>query len=124
MIEEFLVWLLAAYGCSSLLVALFNWLALRPFPRPGETLVYYQVLLRNSEQTIEGVVRCLMNASLLRGTPIHISFVDYGSTDDTVKITEVFERNYEFLAGATKPDAELTPITIDLRKAEEEESKT
>lgn len=123
MINDFLVWLLAAYGCSSLLVSLLARFALRSYQRAGGPLIHYQVLLHNSEQTLEGVVRRLMNDSIMSGTPIQISFVDYGSTDDTQRIKAIFERNYRYAAATTEPDKELTPITIDLRRSDEQESR-
>jgi hypothetical protein len=122
-IEDLLVWLLAAYGCSSLLVSLLDRFAIRSFERVGGPLIHYQVLLHNSEHALEGVVRRLMNASIMSGTPIRISFVDHGSTDDTLKITAIFERNYRYAAATTEPDKELTPIMIDLRWSNELESR-
>jgi hypothetical protein len=123
-IEDLVVWLLAAYGCSSLLVSLLDRFALRSFTRVsvGGPLIHYQVLLCNSEHALEGVVRRLTNASLMSGTPIQISFVDYGSNDDTLKIAAIFERNYRFAAAITEPDKEIAPITIDLRRSNGQES--
>lgn len=124
MIEEFVVWLMAAYGCSSLLVTLVNRLAVREFTSAGEPHVHYQVLLYNSEHCLEGVVRRLMNRSVRLGRPIQISFIDFGSTDDTLQITSIFERNqYGFLfAGEVRPATIDPPITIDLRRSKEQES--
>jgi hypothetical protein len=122
-IEDLLVWLLAAYGCSFLLVSLLERFASRSIERVGGPLIHYQVLLYNSEHALEGVVRRLMNASLLSGTPIRISFVDHGSTDDTPRIAAIFEQNYRYAAATTEPDKELLPITIDLRRSNEQESR-
>ncbi|MFY0543145.1 glycosyltransferase family 2 protein [Brevibacillus sp. H7] len=123
MIEELVVWMLAAYGCSSLLVTLLNRLADQAIVRAGEPHLHYEVLLYNSEHCLEGTVRRLMSRSVLQGRPIQISFVDFGSTDDTLKITTVFERKQHEFAGDGKPDTIAPPITIDLRRSKEQESR-
>lgn len=123
MIEDLLVWMLAAYGCSSLLVTLLRWFKLRPFAGVGESFVHYQVLLYNSEHSLESVVRRLMNTSVLHGTPIQISLIDYGSTDDTLKISAVLERRDFVFTADANPDTKKHPITIDLRRSEEQESR-
>jgi hypothetical protein len=114
-IEDLVVWLLAAYGCASLMVTLLSRCRFEAYVNGGEPLIHYQVLLYNSEHALEAVVRRLLFTSVLDGEPIRISFVDHGSTDDTLKIAAVFERNCSFLNGETRPDAEHT-VTIDLRK--------
>jgi len=114
MLEDILIWILAAYGCASLLATVMNRYGIREMTVPGEPLAYYQVLLFNSEQALEIEMRRLLYQSLARGCPIRISFIDHGSTDDTMKITSVFARNNEFLVGEAPRDAR--PITIDLRR--------
>ncbi|GAA4718619.1 glycosyltransferase family 2 protein [Brevibacillus fulvus] len=123
MIEEFLLWLLAAYGCASLLVALLERMARESFSTAERPFVHYEVLLFNSEQHIENVARHLIHSSRRKGVPIQISFVDYGSTDDTLKIMAVLERTQSYLTEEREPDRKLTPpITIDLRRMAEQES--
>jgi hypothetical protein len=119
--EELAVWILAAYGCSSLLVALLNKWAFRTRWPVVEPQIHYQLLVCNSEHALENVVRCLLLRSFVQGTPIRISFVDCGSTDDTLKITAVLERHLHLFADADDPAAEQ-PITIDLRRSIERES--
>jgi hypothetical protein len=124
-IEDLVVWMLAAYGCSSLLVALVNRFAVRAMMMSaGEPHLHYRVLLYNSEHSLEGVVRCLKHRSVLQGRPIHISFVDFGSTDDTLQITQIFERHpYAFACAGVEPATIDPPITIDLRRSNVQESK-
>jgi hypothetical protein len=121
-IEELVVWLLAAYGCSSLLVTLLDKWALRAQWRATQPQYHYQVLVYNSELFLESVVRRLLCRSYVQGTPIRISFVDFGSTDDTLKIAEVFERSQQMFAGDGEPTTIQSPITIDLRRSKELES--
>jgi hypothetical protein len=119
--EELVMWILAAYGCSSLLVALLHKWALRARWQGTQPQIHYQVLVGNSEHSLEYVVRRVLRHSFVQGTPIRISFIDYGSTDDTLKITEVLERNLHVFADDGEPTA-LQPITIDLRRPELRES--
>jgi hypothetical protein len=119
--EELVVWILAAYGCSSLLVALLNKWALRAQWHVAQPQIHYQVLVCNSEHSLENVVWRVLFRSFVQGTPIRISFVDYGSTDDTLKITAVLERNLRMFADDGEPTT-LQPITIDLRRSELRES--
>ncbi len=119
--EDFLVWLLAAYGCSSLLVALLNRLAFRTFVRGNEPLVHYQLLIGNSENILEGVVRRLLFRSFMQGRPIRITFEDCGSTDDTLKIAAVLKRQQAFWTDDAMPD-KGNSIMIDLRRSKGQES--
>jgi len=122
-IADLVVWMLAAYGCSSLLVAVMNRLAMRVMVAAGEPHLHYLVLLYNSEHSLEGIVRCLQHRSALQGRPIHISFVDFGSTDDTVQMTQIFERQQsDFACAGVEPVTIDPPITIDLRRSCEQES--
>jgi hypothetical protein len=114
MIEDLLILTLAAYGCASLLAALLSHYGMKMAARAGEPLPHYQVLLYNSEQTLEREVRRLIHVSLFRGEPFRISFVDFGSTDDTQKIKAVFEREYLMWPGDSLRDKPI--VTIDLRR--------
>ncbi len=113
-IEDLLVWLLASYGAVALLLPLATKWLNTPEESSYRPLIHYQILLFNSELYLEGVVRRLSMASSVRGVPICISFVDYGSTDDTLRMMKVFERETLFLI-----QPELTaqqPVVIDLRR--------
>ncbi|WP_019123244.1 hypothetical protein [Brevibacillus massiliensis] len=121
MITSLLVWLLAAYGCASLLVALLERISFESLVRASEPLTHYKVLLYNSDHSLEGVIRRLIWSSIRYGQPIRISFVDFGSTDDTLKIATTFERNYEYLVEESERDKTNT-ILIDLRRPTEQES--
>ncbi len=115
--EDLLVWLLAAYGCSSLLVELLKRCSLRLEVQGNRrtSTIHYRLLLYNSEHLLEGVVRRLLFSSVVHGKPIRISFVDYGSTDDTRKIAAVWERSDPFLTGGSAAaDGEPT-VCVDLR---------
>lgn len=118
--EELVVWLLAAYGCSSLLVMLAD----RWFQgmRSGADLPpeHYRLLVRDSEQVLERVVRRLLFRSYWSGQPVQISLIDDGSSDDTPRIAAVFARHpYCYLADGHDGSAQPV-ITIDLRKPIEE----
>lgn len=116
MIEELLIWTLAAYGCASLLATLLRRFGMRLVVGTNEPLIHYHILLYNSEHLFEREMRRLNTASYWQGEPIRISFTDYGSTDDTLKMKDIYERNHfiwpeEYLAASQI-------VTIDLRRSE------
>lgn len=118
-LEDLLVWLLAAYGCSSLLVEwLQRWWEKQEAKTADQApVLHYQILLYNSEQLLEGVVRRLLFSSVLHGKPIRISFVDSGSTDDTRKIAAVWARKAPFLISGSGPVAGEPTVRLDLRRS-------
>ncbi|NGQ95623.1 glycosyltransferase family 2 protein [Brevibacillus sp. SYP-B805] len=120
MIEDLLIWTLAAYGCATLLATLLSRYGTNAVARSGEPLIHYQLLLYNSEQVLEREVRRIWNASFFRGEPVQISFVDFGSTDDTPRIKAIFERNY--LDRPEEDQAYQQIVTLDLRRPETWES--
>lgn len=111
---DFLVWLLAAYGCASLLVAIIGRVSVEALYPSREPMVHYQLLLYNSEQLLEGVVRRLLFRSFWHGKPICISFVDFGSTDDSRRISQLMERKLEYMPDSCQNEGET--VTIDLRQ--------
>jgi hypothetical protein len=119
-IEDLLLWTLAAYGCASLLAALLSRYGTDAVARPGEPLIHYQLLLYNSEHVLEREVRRIRNASFYRGEPVQISFVDFGSTDDTTRIKAIFERIYFDRPEENQVNHQI--VTIDLRRSEAWES--
>ncbi|MBO8164275.1 MAG: glycosyltransferase [Brevibacillus sp.] len=116
--EDLLVWLMAVYGCSSLLASLLERWAVRPESDESQPIIHYRLLLANSEQWLEGVVRRLLLASRMGGTPIRISFVDCGSTDDTARIAAVFARREAYVVTDShlSADEHERLVCIDLRK--------
>jgi hypothetical protein len=117
--EELVVWLLAAYGCSSLMVTLANRWISRMAERADQSCVHYRLLLGNSEQVVEYAVRRLQVRSYWSGTPIRISYVDYGSTDDTCGIMAVLKRAGHLCADDGEAAAAVPAVTIDLRRTGE-----
>ncbi|UFJ40066.1 glycosyltransferase family 2 protein [Brevibacillus humidisoli] len=113
--DNLLVWLMAVYGCSSLLVTLLERWWLRKTVCDDMPFIHYQVLLYNSEDLLEGVVRRLLYSSVVRGEPIRISFVDYGSTDDTAKIAAILRRRDEVLSNAPDWCDREKMVCVDLR---------
>ncbi|MEJ8544115.1 glycosyltransferase family 2 protein [Brevibacillus borstelensis] len=121
MMEELVVWLLAAYGCSSLLVGLANFWIRRTTKDVPRTYKHYRLLLLNSGDVVEQAVRKLQFHSYLRGTPICISYQDDGSVDDTIRIMTVFERT-DYLCREDREGTFGEPVmTIDLRQQGERE---
>ncbi|MGG1664369.1 glycosyltransferase family 2 protein [Brevibacillus sp. NRS-1366] len=121
--EELVVWLLAAFGCSSLFVMIAErWIRQTSgvAELPHE---HYRLLLRDSEQVLERVVRKLLFRSYWSGKPILITLIDDGSLDDTAQISDVFDRYpYCYLLDRQEDAAPVsTIVTIDLRSLNEKE---
>lgn len=116
---EMVVWLLAAFGCSSLLVMLLDRWANRMSSGAESPDEHYRLLVHDSEQVLERVVRRLLFRSYWSGRPIRITLQDEGSVDDTKRIAALYER-YPYFWLEEVPDgaSKTTAITIDLRKEE------
>lgn len=115
---EMAIWLLAAYGCSSLLVMLFDRWANQM--RSGAEFPYehYRLLVRDSEQVLESTVRLLLFRSYWSGRPIRITLQDEGSIDDTPQIAALYKRYpYCWMDDGQDCMARST-IIIDLRNKE------
>lgn len=119
--EELAIWLLAAYGCSSLLVVLANRWTNRMSSGADLPHEHYRLLVHDSEQVLERVVRRLLFRSFWSGKPIRISLLDDGSIDDTAYIATVFERYPYCCLDAGQEGVAQTVITIDLRSTHEKE---
>lgn len=116
--EELVVWLLAAYGCSSLLVMLADKWADRMSSSNESPHEHYRLLVRDSEQVLERVIRRLLFRSYWSGKPIRISLIDLGSSDETKRISSKYGRYpYSFyLLDDEQEGASQTDIIIDLRQ--------
>ncbi|MFP3389016.1 glycosyltransferase family 2 protein [Brevibacillus sp. SIMBA_040] len=117
--EELVVWLLAAFGCSSLLMMIAeSWI--RQMNGVAELpSVHYRLLLRDSEQVLEQAVRKLLFRSYWSGKPIRITLIDEGSLDDTPQICTVLDRYpHCHLMDWQEGVAAGTIVTIDLRQHE------
>lgn len=116
--EELLLWLLAAYGCSSFLVLLADKWA-RSMKRDAEIpQQHYKVLVRDSEQVLERVIRRLLFRSYWSGKPIRISLIDAGSSDHTRRMVSIYERYPYFfrLLEEGQEEQNQSDIVIDLRQ--------
>lgn len=121
--EELVIWLLAAYGGSSLLVGLANWWMGRRGNDVSPSGEHYRLLLFNSGDVVEQVVRKLQFHSYVRGVPIYISYQDDGSVDDTIRIMAVLERT-DYPCRREEPEDALSAspvMTIDLRREGEQQ---
>ncbi|WP_240675890.1 glycosyltransferase [Ammoniphilus sp. CFH 90114] len=89
------IWLLAIYGLSTILVHLFvRW---NEYFVQGEDELRVHLLLYNSEKCLEGSIRSLVHLSRLKGQPLQLIVYDFGSTDNTVKMLETLQKENPFL---------------------------
>jgi hypothetical protein len=113
---ELVIWLMAAFGCSSLLVMLFDRWANRMSSGAESPDEHYRLLVHNSEQVLERVVRSLLFRSYWSGRSIRITLQDEGSIDDTKLIAALYERYpYCWMEVTQEGAGKTTAITIDLR---------
>lgn len=68
---------------SFLLIETFSW-----WHNPHHSPLRFILLLKDSEQKLEHVVRSLSWMSKMRGMPIRLIVFDFGSRDDTLLILE------------------------------------
>jgi len=114
---DFMIWLLAAFGCSSLLVMLLERVTDRMSSAAEFPDEHYRLLIRDSEQVLEGVIRRLLFRSYWSGKSIRITLQDEGSTDNTKKMAALYERYpYCWSVDGHHGLVQTKPIIIDLRQ--------
>lgn len=126
MIAMLILWLLAVYGLSTVLIhGMMRW---NRFNHAQQELKV-QLLLYNSECCLEETIRSLVHHSRLQGRPIQLVIYDYGSTDQTQRILRNFKKENPFLVDqmewVTSQDVHFISVkqenphsymTIDLRQ--------
>lgn len=120
--EELVVWLLAAFGCSSLLVMVAERWTSRMNSMTELPQEHYRLLVHNSEQVLERAVRKLLFRSYWSGKPIRITLIEEGSTDDTPRMLAILAREpygCGFGAADAQPELATGAIVIDLREKRE-----
>lgn len=113
---ELVIWVLAAYGCSSLLVMLLDRWANRMSSSADFPCDHYRLLVRDSEQVLEATIRKLLFRSYWSGRPIHITLQDEGSIDDTPLMAALYKRYPYCWMDDGGDSVSRAAITIDLRK--------
>ncbi|MGD8190291.1 hypothetical protein ACQCN2_09945 [Brevibacillus ginsengisoli] len=115
MISDVVILVLMSYGFAALLVVLVSRISFHSVVQPQNSFTHYQVHVYNSENVLEGMIRRLMFRSCVEGKPIRISFVDYGSSDDTIQITQLFRRQYTNVMDSDVSTTYRHIVQIDLR---------
>ncbi|HJV47289.1 MAG TPA: hypothetical protein VJ824_16345 [Bacillota bacterium] len=121
MIAMWVIWFLAIYGLSTILIDLMkHW-----------NQYYHQVrevnihlLVFNSETRLEDTIRSLSSLSQLEGRPIHLTVYDFGSTDHTAQMIDYLQRYNPYLIekisildqNQVQEDLQKAVTTIDLRQ--------
>ncbi|CCQ95732.1 putative Glycosyl transferase family 2 [[Clostridium] ultunense Esp] len=118
---------LATYGFISLLLFLME--ALSWWHRPNPSPLRFILLLKDSEQKVEHVVRSLTWMSWVKGIPVQFIAIDFGSRDDTLSILKRLSRGrwgseISLHPGGDEEEPQSfleesgpLPILIDLRNA-------
>lgn len=120
--EELVVWLLAAFGCCSLLVMIAEQWTSRMNSMTELPQEHYRLLVHNSEQVLERAVRKLLLRSYWSGKPVRITLIEEGSTDDSSRMVTILAREpYCCGLGVADDPVELATgaIVIDLRQKRE-----
>ncbi|GAB7389206.1 hypothetical protein BSNK01_30440 [Bacillaceae bacterium] len=122
MILTWIVWMLAIYGVSHLTVLLLKRFTIG---KRAQGKAHYLLLLQNSQSSVEWAVRTLRRQSALEGRDFSLTYVDFGSTDDTMEIVKRFGSGGEpgLLAEHSLPPAGFpSVVVIDLRGERRERS--
>lgn len=94
-IIEYILWILAAYGLFSLISSAVGLIRLRNHLKCRS--VKLVLLVKNSEECIEYVVRNVARDDFLTGLLSHgnISIVDMNSTDNTYLLTKKLKKSFQ-----------------------------
>ncbi len=107
LIPEILLYLFAVYGMLSLIISAIESITKRKnIKNPGVKLV---ILLKNQQDTVEGVIRTILAAETSRDivSDGKLYIVDMGSQDETLKILKKLKRNYDMIEIFDMNDKEL-----------------
>jgi hypothetical protein len=98
LVFEFCTYLMAAYGIFCLAVSLVSRLYCR-VGLPDERMKLF-LMVKNTENMIEGVVRSIFLNNLLKNTipAQRLYIIDMGSSDDTRKILSRLEKEYDSIS--------------------------
>lgn len=91
------VYILALYGAVYLVIGFVD--SVRKKLKNENKSVKFILLVKNQEDSIEGIIRGLFFQNLFRDiiTLDRFTVVDMGSADDTLKILEKLKRDYQYL---------------------------
>lgn len=82
---EGLLWIMGTYGAGVAAVHLVHAFHLS---RHRDEIQHYVLVTNNNQQRLEGFVRWIVWLNWLRGVPVTITVVDYGSEDETLEIVD------------------------------------
>jgi len=94
-IIDFFVYLLAVYGVLSLIINIID--SVHPGSGLRSSGVKMVLLVKNQEETIEGIIRSMFMGDFLRkiGSGHMLTVLDMGSKDKTPVILEKLKKQYE-----------------------------
>lgn len=94
---------------------LSKWAAIadQDLPYEGKRPLRVQLMLANSGEQLEYVLRCLMFYSKIKGIPVKVSPKNCGSKDEALRILDVFRRNYP---GFIQEELESVDYKVDLKE--------
>lgn len=91
--QTLLLWVLALYGVSTLLIHIGK----RLHHSRRKTGIHYCLYTCNSQNSIEWMIRYLARLAFLEGRSFRFTVYDYGSSDDTLAILEYLKRDGLFI---------------------------
>lgn len=95
-LSKILLYFLASYGILVLLMTIVD--SIRQRVRLENSMIKMVLLIKNQEETIEGVVRNIYIENILKKvlSSNRMSIVDMGSEDKTMEILIKLKKDYEF----------------------------
>lgn len=94
--KTWIIWLLAGYGSTALIVSLFyhwGWGLVSRRRHPYQV----KMLLYNSQASFEWAIRLVQQHSEMEGRPVELVVYDYGSTDHTREMLKIWQRKNPYL---------------------------
>ena len=91
------IYFFTIYGILSLIISAVN--SIRQRGKIGNPRIKLVLIMKNQEDTVEGIVRNILSGNFSRGTmpEVRLTVVDLGSTDKTYDILVKLKRDYEYM---------------------------
>lgn len=100
----FVTYLLAAYGLICLLMTLVQSFGF--FLKPARSRVKLVLLMKNQENTVEGIVRSVISDDIMKKlmSDGELVIIDLGSSDKTFEMLEMLQKEYECVSAVRGED--------------------
>lgn len=98
-VADAFLWFFAIVGIFTLAIDIFSFAAAHIIRRCSHYII---IPVKNRQDSIEGTVYKIIAENACSGAPPEIVIVDFGSVDDTKKISEKLADRYSFVTSTDK----------------------